>query len=168
MVRAPDHMYIDLCAQVYLQSVLCKCQGVHIYSWLYKQQVHVKKCDLVPSRNSRLGTPPVLPMKCACCSLVSNDNIKQIYSHATHSNGKGEHAHTDMLRYVIMLNSNCLQLFLCMRLKRIDRDRRYGSWGLQRKMVDECIRRGNRRTEREEEGQGQSSKYMEEKKKGVK
>lgn len=47
-----------------------------------------------------------------------------------------------------------------MRLKRIDRDRGYGSLGLQRKMVDECIRRGNRRTEREEEGQGQSSKYM--------
>lgn len=42
-------------------------------------------------------------MKCVCCALVSNDNIKQVYDYAIHPNGKGEHTHIDVKRYM----SNC-------------------------------------------------------------
>lgn len=41
-----------------------------------------------------------LPMKCGSSSLVSNDNIKQIYGHVTHTNGKGERKHR-LLRYTV-------------------------------------------------------------------
>lgn len=68
-------------------------------------------------------TPPALPMKGACSPQVSNDNIKQIYGHATHSNGKGGWTYSQMcweIQYVTLLNIDCLQLFCHPRLKRTD------------------------------------------------
>ena len=140
MVCAPDHMYMYIGSR----NVIL-CLAVTHMPW----------------------TQPALLMKCVCCFLVSNDNIKEIYSHAIHSNRNRVWAYTDVLRYTVRHHAKywLFSAIFCPRVSRIDwcrenlslAERRSAGKGYREK-VDGQREGGSRRTEREEEGQHHSRK----------
>lgn len=66
------------------------CVNVTMSKYTRRQSLYVDERDLAPGRNScSLNATQVAPMN-ACCRLVSNGCIKQIYGCVTHGRRGGE------------------------------------------------------------------------------
>lgn len=106
------------------------------------------------------GMQQELCMKCVCCSQVSNDNIKQIYDHAIHPNGKGEHTHIDVKRYMSPCETSIMHIqFFCSTVEKVKKNGRCRK-GYKEEVHE--LRRGSRRSNRVKKEHHLSFKVYEE------